>query len=113
MVDGELVATDISHGLLTDYDDGLGNVWFSTCNNSVQFVEHQLFEICQAGYKDRKLVYDTEKRYDTDFSEGCQNLNVKNQVITTKCYRPPSLLLLIMGCDGSILCCAVVEARSL
>ena len=95
MVDGELVATDISHGLLTDYDDGLGNVWFSTCNNSVQFVEHQLFEICQAGYKDRKLVYDTEKRY-LYFSEGCQTLDVKNQVITTKCYRPPSLLL-IMG----------------
>ena len=63
LVDGELVSTDMSHGLLTDYENGLGNVWFSTCNSSVDFEESQSFEICQAGYKDRKLVYDVRKRY--------------------------------------------------
>ena len=62
LVDGELVSTDMSHGLLTDYENGLGNVWFSTCNSSVDFEESTSFEICQAGYKDRKLVYDIRQR---------------------------------------------------
>ena len=40
------------------------NVWFSTCDNtdSATFEEDKKFEVCQAGYKDRKLVFDNEKK---------------------------------------------------
>ena len=34
------------------------NIWFSTCDKSVDLEEGNQFEICMSGFKDRKLVFD-------------------------------------------------------
>ena len=52
----------MDHNLITDYDDGQANVWFSKCDNTETFEEDERFEVCQAGYKDRKLVFDNENQ---------------------------------------------------
>ena len=63
VVDGTLVASRVNHELLSDYEGGDANVWLSTCNQPAEIVDKSSFEICQAGNKFHKMVYDPLERY--------------------------------------------------
>lgn len=61
-MDLSVTSEEMTHQMLINYDGAYGSVWFTACDPFTKFEDGADFEICQAGFHDRKLVYDPYHR---------------------------------------------------